>query len=67
MLAHQGGWDETLLIIVPMFVVVMLLRLAKRRVEREAPIDAPSTPSSSSSPSPSPAPAPDDRDDGITP
>jgi hypothetical protein len=34
MLAHQGGWDETLMIIAPMLVVVFLLRLAKRRVER---------------------------------
>jgi hypothetical protein len=41
MLAHQGGWDETLLIIGPMFVVVLLLRLAKRRVERQAPVYEP--------------------------
>lgn len=36
MLAHQGGWDEILLIVGPMAVVVMLLRLARRRVERDA-------------------------------
>jgi hypothetical protein len=36
MLAHQGGWDETLLIIGPMLIVVGLLRLAKRRVDRQA-------------------------------
>jgi hypothetical protein len=35
MLAHQGGWDEVLLIVVPMLAVAALLRLAKRRVERE--------------------------------
>jgi hypothetical protein len=35
MLAHQGGWDEVLLIIGPMLVIVGLLRLAKRRVERQ--------------------------------
>ncbi|MGD9999965.1 MAG: hypothetical protein AB7L17_21340 [Ilumatobacteraceae bacterium] len=33
MLAHQGGWDEVLLIVVPMLAVAALLRLAKRRVE----------------------------------
>jgi hypothetical protein len=33
-LAHQGGWDEILLILGPILVVVGLLRLAKRRVER---------------------------------
>jgi hypothetical protein len=35
MLAHQGGWDEILLILGPMLVIVGLLRLAKRRVERQ--------------------------------
>lgn len=34
MLAHQGGWDEMLLVIGPMIVIVLLLRLAKRRVEQ---------------------------------
>lgn len=38
MLAHQGGWDEVLLIVGPMLVVVALLWLAKRRVERQ-PLD----------------------------
>ncbi len=33
-LAHQGGWDEILLIVGPMAVVVLLLGLAKRRVDR---------------------------------
>jgi hypothetical protein len=32
MLAHQGGWDEILLIVGPVLVVIALLRLAKRRV-----------------------------------
>lgn len=35
MLAHEGGWDEILLIAGPMAVVVALLWLAKRRVERD--------------------------------
>jgi hypothetical protein len=47
LLAHQGGWDEMLLIVGPMLVVVGLLRLAKRRVERAAashPPDGPPQP-----------------------
>lgn len=39
MLAHQGGWDELLLVIGPVLVVIALLRLAKRRVTR--PSDTP--------------------------
>ncbi|MCU1359165.1 MAG: hypothetical protein JWN99_454 [Ilumatobacteraceae bacterium] len=64
MLAHQGGWDETLLVVGPMFVVVMLLRLAKRRVAQQAPIYEP--PPGQLMPDRPDAP-PDDRDDGLTP
>jgi len=39
MLAHQGGWDEILLVLGPMLVIVVLLRLAKHRVERLQPDD----------------------------
>lgn len=45
-LAHQGGWDEALLIAAPMVIVVALLALAKRRLDRAAgrtgsdPLDA---------------------------
>ena len=35
-LAHQGGWDEILYILGPIAVVVLLLALAKRRVESVA-------------------------------
>lgn len=35
MLAHQGGWDEVLLVLGPILIIVGLLRLAKNRVERE--------------------------------
>lgn len=35
-LAHQGGWDELLLIAGPIIVVVGLLALVKRRVEAAA-------------------------------
>lgn len=31
-LAHQGGWDEILLIVGPLAVVALLLWLANRRV-----------------------------------
>ena len=32
--AHQGGWDEILLVVGPMVLVAGLLWLAKRRVTR---------------------------------
>jgi hypothetical protein len=35
-LAHQGGWDEVLLIAGPILLIAGLLVLAKRRVERNA-------------------------------
>ena len=35
-LAHQGGWDEILLVLAPMVVVAGLLWIAKRRVDRTA-------------------------------
>jgi hypothetical protein len=34
--AHQGGWDEVLLVAGPIVVIVGLLALAKRRVDRAA-------------------------------
>jgi hypothetical protein len=36
MLAHQGGWDEALLIGGPILAIVGLLWLAKRRVDAAA-------------------------------
>jgi UPF0716 family protein affecting phage T7 exclusion len=33
-LAHQGGWDETLLVLAPVAVVGLLLKLANRRARR---------------------------------
>lgn len=35
-LAHQGGWDEILLVLGPIAVVGGLLWLARRRVEQAA-------------------------------
>ena len=34
MFAHQGGWDEILLVLVPIALVGALLWLAKRRLVR---------------------------------
>lgn len=36
LLAHQGGWDEALLIGGPMVVIAALLVVAKRRVDAAA-------------------------------
>ena len=33
LLAHQGGWDEVLLIGGPILIIMALLRLAKRRLD----------------------------------
>jgi hypothetical protein len=35
-LAHQGGWDEILMVLVPMAVIAWLLWMARRRVERSS-------------------------------
>ena len=32
-LAHQGGWDEILLVVTPILLIVLALRLAKRRLD----------------------------------
>ncbi|MFV0309183.1 MAG: hypothetical protein ACK5OX_15730 [Desertimonas sp.] len=34
LLAHQGGWDEILIVAAPMLLVAGLLGVAKRRVTR---------------------------------
>ena len=33
--AHQGGWDEMLMVAGPILVIVLLLRLAQRRAKAE--------------------------------
>jgi hypothetical protein len=35
--AHQGGWDEVLLVLIPIGVIVALLAIAKRRADRLRP------------------------------
>ena len=34
-LAHQGGWDEAMFVLVPLAIFAVLLQLAKRRAEAE--------------------------------
>ena len=34
-LAHQGGWDEALFVVVPMAVLLALLAIAQRRAVAE--------------------------------
>jgi hypothetical protein len=36
LVAHQGGWDEVLLVAGPLVAIAGLLLLAKRRVDRAA-------------------------------
>ena len=46
-LAHQGGWDEAVLVALPLVVLVALLRMARRRAleeterEEQSTVDAP--------------------------
>lgn len=37
MLAHQGGWDEILMVVGPMLVIGGILAVARRRVSRIDP------------------------------
>jgi hypothetical protein len=37
MLAHQGGWDEILLVLGPIAIIAGLLVLAKKRVKERHP------------------------------
>ena len=40
LLAHQGGWDEIVLVVGPIVVVAGLLALARRRVTKAHPTAA---------------------------
>lgn len=37
MLAHQGGWDEMLMVAGPIFLLWLILRSANRRAQRAVP------------------------------
>ena len=39
-LAHQGGWDEILIIIGPLAVIVWVVALVRHRMRRDAESDA---------------------------
>lgn len=68
MFAHQGGWDEVLLILTPVALFTALLWLANRRAnaglgrtEPDEPGARPSTPPSTTGPGdPRPPPGPDE-------
>ena len=38
LLAHQGGWDEIMLVSVPILLIICLLALAKRRVDAQVAV-----------------------------
>jgi hypothetical protein len=37
LLAHQGGWDEMLLVIGPIALIIGILAVVKKRVDRMGP------------------------------
>ena len=41
LLAHQGGWDETLMVLAPVVVVAALLHRANRRAKQQLARQAP--------------------------
>ena len=50
-LAHQGGWDETLMVLTPIAVFALLLKMANTRAKRAAAesLEPPTDPTSHSS------------------
>ena len=44
MIAHQGGWDEILLVLGPIAVIIGLLMLARKRVDAVEQKSAPKGP-----------------------
>lgn len=40
LLAHQGGWDEIMLVGAPIVAIIAVLAVAKRRVDKMQPGDA---------------------------
>jgi hypothetical protein len=44
MIAHQGGWDEILLVLGPIAVIIGLLVLARKRVDAAERKSAPNGP-----------------------
>lgn len=52
LIAHQGGWDEILMVLVPIAAVVLLLRLANRRARAAGVPTAPRPPGGAPEPDP---------------
>jgi hypothetical protein len=55
LLAHQGGWDEMLMVAAPIALFALILRAANKRAEQRAsdaaaPVSAPDGPAGSADP-----------------
>jgi len=58
-LAHQGGWDEILLVAVPILLIIAALWVVKRRVDRiGVPTAGPQPGGQAVTPDPASAPSP---------
>lgn len=67
-LAHQGGWDEILLVVGPLAVVAGLLWLANKRVSRQLEAaQAEAQPEEPPEPEPQPQPDGEARTEGEAP
>ena len=53
--AHQGGWDEMLMVLGPILVFWLILRAARRRAERANEMPSAMAADPSTSPTPDPA------------
>ena len=62
-LAHQGGWDEILLVVTPLAIVGLLLYVANRRVNAQL-AQAGDTADSASDPDPTTAVGSETANDG---
>lgn len=56
-LAHQGGWDEALVIILPLAAIAGLLYLANRRADRRLAQQRDEAPTTTAATEASPSPA----------
>lgn len=51
-LAHQGGWDEMLMVVAPIALFVLLLRIANSRAAATEDPDQPTSPVADDDPHP---------------
>ena len=66
-LAHQGGWDEMLMVLVPVALFVGLLWLANRRAEQQQLQEQEPAAQSQAPPEAAPEQAPPGRPEGADP